>query len=97
VLIRAAQHASNDGEQVIEFAPEVTQNVETVIGQVGAAPVLWPSERHGASKNPRTSSQDESERNTASHAVTPLSEDVSRNVTQLSHQGKGNSDNATGS
>jgi anti-anti-sigma factor len=74
VLIRAAQHAPRNGEQLIEFARDVTQNVETVIGLVGAAPDLWPSERHGSSKNPCTTSQDESQRNTASQAGTPFSD-----------------------
>ena len=71
VLIHAAQHASeNGGEPLVEFADEVTQNVERVIGLVGAAPILWPSGRHGSSKTPRTTCRDGSERHAASQAAT---------------------------
>ena len=91
VLIRAAQHASRNGEQLIEFVREVTQNVETVIGLVGAAPILWPSKRHGSKQNPGTTSQDEEKRNTARQASTPFSDYVSDNAKLLRHQGTGNS------
>ncbi len=97
VLIRAAQHAPRNGEHLIEFAPEVMQNVETVIGLVGAAPVLWPSGRYGSSQNARTTSEDESERKTASQAGAPFSEYVTGNAKLLRHQGKGNSNNTAGS